>query len=276
MRATIAIVLILQLFEPAPSAKILGVFLSPSISHQVVYQPVWKELSLRGHQVTVLSPNPLKDETLTNLTEIDLGFAYEEIISKNFIGKFIHKTLLYDRYLSMMDAIQDMLYYIIESPPVKALLEDKSRSFDLIVMEAFNPIVHGFVARYQVPFVALLSAGGLLNNHDSVGNPTHPVLYPDLFMEAGDGSLLDRIRLTYGEITMKMLYKYWILPSADRLARKAFGNHIPYVGDIERNCSLLIFNSNPILYSPRPNVPSIVEIQQMHIKDNKPLPKVSS
>lgn len=60
----------------------------PSISHQVIFQPIWKELSLRGHKVTVITPNPLKDPTLTNLTEIDISYMYEhmsELIKKSMI-----------------------------------------------------------------------------------------------------------------------------------------------------------------------------------------------
>lgn len=60
-------------------ARILGVFAFPSISHQIVFQPIWRELSLRGHQVTVLTPNPIHDQSLTNLTEIDLSFTYKTL-----------------------------------------------------------------------------------------------------------------------------------------------------------------------------------------------------
>jgi hypothetical protein len=41
-------------------ARILGIFPSPSFSHQIVFQTIMKALVARGHQVTVISTDPLK------------------------------------------------------------------------------------------------------------------------------------------------------------------------------------------------------------------------
>jgi glucuronosyltransferase len=42
------------------AARILRIFPTPSISHQLPFQAIMKALAARGHQVTVISPNPLK------------------------------------------------------------------------------------------------------------------------------------------------------------------------------------------------------------------------
>lgn len=57
-------------------ANILFVTIFPNPSRQALFQPIWKELSLRGHNVVVITPNPLRDEKLTNLTEIDISKIY--------------------------------------------------------------------------------------------------------------------------------------------------------------------------------------------------------
>jgi glucuronosyltransferase len=41
-------------------ARILGIFPTPSISHQLPFQAIMKALAARGHNVTVISPDPLK------------------------------------------------------------------------------------------------------------------------------------------------------------------------------------------------------------------------
>lgn len=43
------------------SARILCVFQMPAVSHHQVFQPIWKELSVRGHEVVVVTPLPLKE-----------------------------------------------------------------------------------------------------------------------------------------------------------------------------------------------------------------------
>ncbi|XP_052744252.1 UDP-glucuronosyltransferase 2B15 isoform X2 [Bicyclus anynana] len=55
-------------------ARILGVFPTPSISHQVVFRPLVQELVKRGHEVTVITTDPAfkPGQAPTNLTEIDV------------------------------------------------------------------------------------------------------------------------------------------------------------------------------------------------------------
>lgn len=71
-------------------------------------------------------------------------------------------------------------------------------------------------------------------------------------------------------------YHHWIsLPECDKIARKHFGSKIPYIGDLEKEISLVLVNTNAVLDYVRPSVPGVIEIGQMHIKPKKPLPKVS-
>lgn len=275
MRTFTTLVIITECCQIVLSARILGVFLAPSVSHQVVFQPIWKELSIRGHKVTVLTPNPLKDQSLTNLTEIDMGFAYETVVRLNLMERILKPTWLYDSFVAISDVMHDLNYAEISSSQVQDLLRDDTKEFDILLLEAFHPLVYGFAARYKVPFVEILSCGATLKMHDAIGNPTHPTLYPDMMVAGTSGSLFERIRATYGELLIRLLYNYWVMPKEDQAARELFGKDIPYLGDIERNASLMILNSNPIIYVPRPNVPAVVEIHQMHIKPKGALPKVS-
>lgn len=269
------IAVVIASFHTMLCAKILGVFFAPSISHQAVYQPVWKELSLRGHQVTVLTPNPLKDETLTNLTEIDLGFVYQEMQDMKLLERMAQATGLF-KFIVFSRVFGELFSSIIKNQLVQDLLQDNTASYDLLILEPFNPLVYGFPAKYPVPFVGIFSAGGMQPMHDAVGNPTHPVLYPGFVVGASMDSIWGRMTATYGVMLTRFVYRFVVLPEIDDLARQLFGGDIPYLGDIEKNVSLMFFNSNPVFYKPRPNVPAIVEIHQMHIKPKKPLPVVST
>lgn len=115
--------------DPVQSARILGLFPTPSVSHQSVFQPIWRELSLRGHKVTVITPNPLKDPSLTNLTEIDMSEAYE-IQKKN--DEKLTKTMT-----SWVDVI-DIAFihnlpqyeYMLEHEETKKIIDSPEDSFD--------------------------------------------------------------------------------------------------------------------------------------------------
>jgi glucuronosyltransferase len=60
MRQSLVYLLLLYTVCSTQAARILGIFPTPSISHQLTFQAIMKALAARGHQVTVISPNPLK------------------------------------------------------------------------------------------------------------------------------------------------------------------------------------------------------------------------
>jgi len=60
MRHSLACLLLLYAVCSTKAARILGIFPTPSISHQLPFQAIMKALAARGHQITVISPDPLK------------------------------------------------------------------------------------------------------------------------------------------------------------------------------------------------------------------------
>lgn len=256
------------------SAKILGVFDIASVSHQVVFQPIWRELSLRGHQVTVLTPNPLKDPTLTNLTEIDLGSIYK--IFNNLAKDF---SLVFDHW-QLARTWPETVYLVLEemlaNPEVSALINDTSKEFDVVLVENLTPGVSAFAARFKCPLIVVASLGVLSPIHSAMGNPVHPLLHPEMFTTYGvELSFLERIDAVLHHVYYRYKHNYEMIPKSDQIIRKYFGNELPYLGELERNFSMLFLNTNPVIHRARPYVPGVIEMGRMHIKPKKPLPKVS-
>lgn len=154
---TLSLLLIVTTFSHVFAAKILGFFGCPSISHQVIFQPIWKELSLRGHNVTIISPNIIGDPTLVNLTELDMGFTYD-LLSRpeNNFGMIMRKDnyAIYNVHY-VLNTMEQVITMILESPPVQKLLKDDSQQFDLIIFETVHPLSNIFSAKYRVPTVGL-------------------------------------------------------------------------------------------------------------------------
>lgn len=135
---TLSVLPILLFLSSVNSANILGFFMFPSISHQIVYQPIWRELSLRGHNVTVVTPDPLNDPSLTNLTEISVSFTYD-FLKKNRIDKIMSKD---SNAFQTLPTIFKLMEVIIEaelnSSEVQKLIKSDIK-FDLILFECFHP-----------------------------------------------------------------------------------------------------------------------------------------
>lgn len=262
------------LFASANSAKILCYFSFPSISHQVVYQSIWKELSLRGHKVLVLTPDPLNDATLINLTEIDLSYTYPIVREFNMPDTLYKDNGVTNVVEGFLQLCEKLAKTQLQNAEVKRLLADQNRAFDVILVECFHPLAYIFAAKFKAPVIGVSSMDSFFNTHFAVGNPIHPALQSDLFYPAYQG-FYERLSNSYYMLWFRYYYNFHVLPNADKIAKAVAGNEIPSLGDVERNVSLLFLNVNPILHTVRPNVPAVVHLGRMHLKEPKELPWVS-
>lgn len=255
------------------SAKILCVFNLPSVSHQVVFQPIWKELSIRGHEVTVITPNPLKDPELTNLNEIDLSYFYDR--NKQASRSISMGQTHWHLTKMLFEFIPSMAETLFTQQPVQSLINDTSAEFDVVLAEYAIPFTGIFATRFKCPLIAVSSLGVGIPTYDALANPIHPILNPDFTMTIGSDTFLERVEAVVFAIWQRYYYYYVTQPKLDVVIKKYFGSNTPYIGDVEGNVSLIFQNTNPVIHRARPNLPSIIEIGRMHIKPKKPLPQVS-
>ncbi|XP_074037454.1 UDP-glucosyltransferase 2 isoform X6 [Leptinotarsa decemlineata] len=256
--------------------KILGVFPARSLSHQRVFQPIWKELSLRGHSVTVITTDVLNDPRLKNLTEIDVLGEYEVTHNSHLIQNLASNKSPLIIIWNFFCIVQQVIGSELKHEAVEALIRSDTEHFDVILIQFSHllPLLYGFGARFPSPIVGISSMDLYLHAHDAVGNPTHPLVAPDIMLNLhGKLGFFDKISSVLHNILYRILYYWYALPMADKVARKHFGENIPYLGDVEKNMSLILTTVNPIIHPIRPNVPNMIEINQIHIREKKPLPK---
>ncbi|KAF2892701.1 hypothetical protein ILUMI_13473 [Ignelater luminosus] len=170
----------------------------------------------------------------------------------------------------MTNAVQEQLNH----PDVQDLIKNKTTCFDLVIAEHFNPATFAFSALYNCPLIGISSLAAPLNAHDVMGNPAHPVLNPDMHLPFTDElGFFNRIQSVLHLIWFKYYYHYYFLPQQDKIAKRYLGDNLPYVGDIEKNVSMVFTNENLLIHPIRPNVPAVVQLGSMHIRKAKPLPK---
>lgn len=270
--ASLILVAVLPVLQ-VHGAKILGVFNIASVSHQIVFQPIWRELSLRGHDVTIMSPNPLRDPSLVNLTEIDLSFLYQRFddLKPKMAQSMDHWSML-----NMMTGFSETLTEeLFQHEEVMALIKDNTTKFDIVLTEAMIPSVYAFAAKYGCPLIGIASLSTVSPGHEAAGNPNHPVLYPDLITTfTEDMTFLEKVEAVLYDIWQRYQFHYNMYPNMNRIVRKYFGEHIPDLWKITKNMSMLFLNTNPILHRPRPYGPNVVHLGRMHLKPKRPLPLV--
>ncbi|XP_049819203.1 UDP-glycosyltransferase UGT5-like isoform X2 [Aethina tumida] len=113
----------------------------------------------------------------------------------------------------------------------------------------------------------------MITNHESVGNPTHPIVTPYMLLPSSTKmTFYERLLSVMFNIFVKFHYKYFEIPKCEKIAKQYFGN-IPSLWEIERNISLIITNANPIINPVRPNVPAVVQVYGIPMGVAKRLPK---
>ncbi|KAK4872739.1 hypothetical protein RN001_014768 [Aquatica leii] len=254
------------------AARILGVVPSPSYSHQIVFQKIWKELSLRGHQVTTITTDPINDHTLVNLTEINMRHLYKSL--NVYVEKVMNSS-----FSEFMPALLDILEHtannFLSHKPVQDLIKNETEKFDVVMVEYEYRSMLAFAQRFNAPLIVISSMDAQSSLCAAMGSPTHLIVYPDIMSPLEDNkSIFDRLQLVTFSLVFKIPDNVFIKPAQQSIVNKYFGKNYPTLEKIEESVSLALVNSDPIFHKVKPLVPTIVQLGGgFHRTETKPLPK---
>ncbi|CAH1993754.1 unnamed protein product [Acanthoscelides obtectus] len=223
----------------------------------------------------MVTPNPLRDKSLVNLTEIDVSSIVEVLPSSKSIEFTMSKdTHTHEIMIAFYDLSERIQEAVFQNREFQKLYKDPNAKFDLLIAEALHPGMYSLAGRFKVPVIGMSSLGVVIASHESVGNTFHPVLYPDMNLPyVGELSLMEKLYSTCFTLWSLYYYNYHVIPRADQISRKYLGDRLPYLGDIGRNVSILLTNTNMAIYGARPYIPTVVPLGFMHIEPLKPLPE---
>lgn len=152
MERTNVFMLLLMLFRFGQCAKILGFFVTPSFSHQQTFQTICKELALRGHDVTFISPNILNDTSIKNLKEIDIHQTYD-IFKTYKVGRTLSKDIsTFERILGYLILCRVPAEIAFEDEKVRKLINSDEK-FDLLIIQGFHPLLFVMETKFKVPVI---------------------------------------------------------------------------------------------------------------------------
>ncbi|XP_041971707.1 UDP-glucosyltransferase 2-like [Aricia agestis] len=257
------------------SARILAIFPVPSISHQVVFRPITQGLARNGHEVVVMTPDPVftKTQPPANLTEIDVhDISYKifrEILLKMPMGS---KGSLATQMDGLVKVFSDVFEEQIKTEGMQKIINNKMQKFDLLLIEACVKPALSFSHIFKAPVILVSSLGQVLDNNNVIGVPNHPTRYP---------ALRQRLyNLTVWEKFSEFKY-YWDLMSIiqeqeekDNVKlRKYFGQDMPTLTELGNNVEMLFLNLNQIWAGNYPVPPSVIFMGGLHQKPKLDLPK---
>lgn len=233
---------------------------------------------MRGHNVTLITTDPTKNSSLTNLTEIDVHDVTYNIWKSSGIIKLMQKKNVQRYPFSVVEiflkVFADITDAIMQQEEVQKLLENETQ-FDLVITEPIVYVGLGFACRYKSKLILVMSLEAPSYLHAAVGNPVHPVLYPEAALPFVPNTYFKRMFA----VVHWLLYTIflWNIESSNiKLLKKHFGEEILGPTEILEKANMIFVNVNPIFGGIRPVTPATVYFGRgSHLHPEKPLPEVS-
>lgn len=169
----------------------------------------------------------------------------------------------------------------VNKPSVLKLIHSQGLDFDLVLFEnffheCFVTIGHKFNAPVVQLFPSIPNAG-IAQYH---GNPFAGSYIPDINSGFSDNmSFTERLTNTAISFIHTALSSFYYLPQQKKLMDKYFNytgwESRPSMEDMLKNISLTLINTHFSIGTPRPLVPSYIDVAGMHLKPASTLPAVN-
>ncbi|NP_001243978.1 UDP-glucosyltransferase precursor [Bombyx mori] len=276
IRIIVIIMLLITILQGTKAARILGVFPTPSISHQVVFRRLTLELHKRGHELVIVTTDPMyqKGEAPQNYTEIDV----HDISYTTWRNDFMKLSRgssddLFEQSAVILELTTNLFEMQLKSKEVQALIKVKdAKKFDLLLLEACIRPAIILTHVFDAPAILVSSFGGVEYVFRILGVPTHPVLYPP--------PLHQRIfNLTFWEKTHEIFthyyleYLFWKAEyKVDEMVKRIFGPSTPTVRDTYKNVEMILLNAYAVWENNTPVPPNVIYVGGLHQKPEKDLP----
>ncbi|XP_011548792.3 UDP-glycosyltransferase UGT5-like [Plutella xylostella] len=264
-----------SLVFPTNSARILGVFPTPSVSHQVVFRPLTQELAKRGHDLVILTTDPAfkPGETPANIREIDLHDESYRIWRTEVLNTVDGKT---DDPITLIElAIKinaKLIEKQIETKEVQELIKSKTK-FDLILVEACARPALIMSHVFKAPVIQVSSFMAVPPNYQVFGSPAHPILYPEWTRnKIYNLTVWEKISGAYDDLRIHYIWRR-NEDFENEMIKRQFGPEAPTVAELADNVDMLFLNVHPIWEGNRAVPPNVIHMGGLPQKPHKELPE---
>ncbi|XP_060872471.1 UDP-glycosyltransferase UGT5-like [Metopolophium dirhodum] len=276
MNSIILITGILISVNSGLSSNILAFLPSKARSHYGAFEPLLKELARKGHNVTVFSPfsmkNPPSSYHHIQVEDEDLVMSFNPFS----VAKHFKPILVPFRSWFMWPKFTET---ILNKPSVQKLIHSEGLHFDLVLFEnfyheCFVTLGHKFNASVVQLFPSIPNAG-VAQWHR---NPYDGSYIPDINTGFCDNmSFIERLTNTVLSFIHTALSSFFYFPKQRDLMDKYFNytgwETRPSMENMLKNISLTLINTHFSVGTPRPLVPSYIDVAGMHLKPASTLPE---
>lgn len=250
-------------------------------SHNALFQKYVDALHARGHELTVVSPFRLQNNSQNyrhiNTEKIIPNTSDSVMINSSALTRSIHEQM---SFFSKFESTHCRV--ILAHPDLRKLYTSKEKLFDLVIVESYY--VHCYLplgAVDNTPVVWFLAPSRMFAADLAIGNVQNPSTFPMLlrkyeFPLSRSASFTSRLQNLKNYILMYLYHYFYFDPLTRSICEEYFHNEkiSCEVNDLFKSVSLVLSYSHRVLH-PRATVPNHVGIGGLHVEPAKPLPYVS-
>ncbi|XP_036338963.1 UDP-glycosyltransferase UGT5-like isoform X2 [Rhagoletis pomonella] len=263
-----------HLLADCEAARILGFFASPSQSHIIVHCAVADALALAGHDVTVIASSPnLRKHAKYKYIELESMGAHP-LMSTDMVNK---RQPFWRRFGSLLSTINRSANETLHYPRMQRFLQQhQAGAFDLLLFGYFmNDFQLGLAAHFRCSIALSFMIQPIYAVNRYVGNPSEAAYVPGIF-----GYLVQpmKFRERVKNLIVAVIEEKVVQPMLEYHTRKYYNynfppDRYPPLDEVRKNVSLVFVNHHFSQGPIRPNVPNLIEIGGIQIKEKPdPLP----
>ncbi|KAH8268644.1 hypothetical protein KR026_011231 [Drosophila bipectinata] len=255
--------------ELCQGANILGVFPYRLPSHFQVVRPLVKELSNRGHNLSIITPVGIYAdiEGVRHIRVHNLNRMSKDLLDSNiFLDFFPNKWAEAYWTASMLSNVSKS---VLSDEGVQMLLHDKNERFDMVMVEAGHlDALYGFADHFNATLMGLSCVIPNWNVDLLAGNPAPSVYEPIMPREYKyEISVMGRFS-NWIYITEEKLLSSLVLRTAQqKLFNKYFSHSSKELSDLRNQFSVILINNHFSMGRVRANVPNIIEVAGIHLSE---------
>ncbi|KAG5679792.1 hypothetical protein PVAND_009330 [Polypedilum vanderplanki] len=269
------LLLIFTILNSIKAAKILAIFPTPAISHQIVFRFLIKDLASRGHEILMFTTD-VPNFNNPNVTEVDWHSSYEFFYGNYSIAKNKQNNVSYFSSIDkLLGNLKELLYQQMSHEKIQKLIhESENYNFDVMIIENMMYFSYFPLAEiYNCPIIGITSYDTFNDNHEWNGNEANPILHPEKFFSFIQGPLTFSER--FKVFAFFIMKNFFLTSKFDKiiqeLIEKFYPNYSINFDNLRNRVEFIMVNTHPALGFIRPILPNTIQLGFMHIEEPKPI-----
>lgn len=257
--------------------------------------PLAYALADRSHSVTVVTSCPLKSSDARVRVELidSMGLSPEHV--KEYMESARHGGP-FQPLLDFIPMAESSCHEFFDNPYVKSILAKgvagnrknaggkiagktddggggAKKQFDLTIVDTLVSECAAAVTPLLSDSTIYLGSCGMMPWMNAI--PAPPSYVPTFFeaMPTQGMNFRERLLNAYIALGNRVLYVFLAAPAAQAVVSKRAPPGSMTVDEVEHHAHFLLANVDPVMFSPRPNMPNVANVGGLHCRDAKPLPK---